>query len=68
MTYKELLKNYRAKKVFIYGRSVVQIVDMETYVDNKVLKTDFIYHTDRNRRGVITVEHEGKDVTENFAV
>ena len=30
MTYKELLKNYRTKKVFIYGRSVIQIVDMET--------------------------------------
>ncbi len=58
MTYKELLKNYRSKKVFIYGRSVIQIVDMETYEDQGVKKTNFIYHTDRNRRGVITVEHE----------
>lgn len=67
MTYKELLKNYRSEKVFIYGRSVIQIVDKETYVDDGIKKTDFIYHTDRNRRGVITIDHEG-DVSENFAV
>lgn len=68
MTYKDLLKKYRAKKVFIYGRSVIQIVDMETYADSDKLKTDFIYHTERNRRGVITVEHEGRAVTDNYAV
>jgi len=68
MTYKELLKNYRSKKVFIYGRSVIRIVDMETYADKDVLKTDFIYHTERNRRGVITVEHEDRPVKEDFAV
>jgi hypothetical protein len=67
MTYKELLKNYRSKKVFIYGRSVIQIVDMETYTDSNHLKTDFIYHTERNRRGVITVTHDDQ-VTEKFAV
>ena len=68
MTYKELLKHYRNNSVFIYGRSVVQIVDMETYVDAETVKTDFIYHTERNRRGVITVEHQNKEVPEHFAV
>lgn len=67
MTYKELLSNYRSKKVFIYGKSVVQIVDMETYKDGDTLKTDFIYHTERNRRGKITVAHDG-NINEEFAV
>ena len=67
MTYKELLKKYRSKEVFIYGKSVIQIVEMETYEDSGVLKTNFIYHTERNRRGVITKEHDGKP-TEHFAV
>jgi hypothetical protein len=68
MTYKQLLKKYRSEEVFIYGKSVIKIVEMETYSDKDVLKTDFIYHTERNRRGVITVEHEGQAVVENFAV
>ncbi len=67
MTYKELLKNYWSKKVFIYGRSVIQIVDMDTYMDKDRKKTDFVYHTERNRRGVITVEHDGP-MPEGFAV
>ena len=67
MTYKELNRNYWSKKVFIYGRSVIQIVDKETYVDEDVLKTDFIYHTERNRRGIITVEH-GESSTQGLAV
>lgn len=67
MTYKDLLKKYRTNKVFIYGRSVIQIVDMETYTEDEKIKTDFVYHTERNRRGVITIEHDGK-VNEEFAV
>ncbi|MFH2092058.1 MAG: hypothetical protein ABIJ31_06815 [Pseudomonadota bacterium] len=67
MTYKELLKKYNSKEVFIYGKSVIQIVEMETYVDSDVKKTDFIYHTERNRRGVITIAHDDQ-VTEKFAV
>ncbi len=58
MTYEELLNNYRSSTVFIYGRSVMQIVDMTTYMDSDVLKTDFIFNTDRNRKGVITIDHE----------
>lgn len=67
MTYKELLKNYRTKKVFIYGRGVIQIVDMENYTEDDIMKTDFIYQTERNRRGVITIEHD-KKAEEKFAV
>lgn len=59
MTYDELLEKYRSKEVFIYGRSVVQIVDMATRCDTDDMKTDFIYHTERNHRGIITIEHEG---------
>lgn len=58
MTYEELLNKYRSKEVFIYGRGVVQIVDMKTYSDSDGMKTDFIYHTDRQRRGIITKEHD----------
>lgn len=58
MTYEELLDNYRSKTVFEYGRSIIQIAEMETYIDSGILKTDFIYHTDRQRRGVITIAHE----------
>ena len=60
MTYDELLDKYRSKEVFIYGRSVVQIVDMATRCDSDHMKTDFIFHTDRNRRGIITIAHEGR--------
>jgi len=59
MTYEELLDKYRSKEVFIHGRAVIQIVEMKTYVESEILKTDFIYHTERNRRGVITIEHKG---------
>ena len=58
MTYNDLLKKYRSGEVFIYGRSVVQIVDMATRCDTDDMKTDFIYHTERNRRGIITVSNE----------
>jgi len=67
MTYKSLLEKYRTKEVFIYGRSVVQLVDKKTYVDSGVKKTDFEYHTDRHRRGLITVEHEDENLAQ-FAV
>ena len=58
MTYEELLAKYKSKEVFIYGKSVVQIVDMETRYNAGFKQTDFIYHTDRNRRGIITVDHD----------
>jgi hypothetical protein len=58
MNYEELLSKYRTKEVFIYGRSVIQLTDMETYLDSQVLKTDFIFHTDRNRQGVISIVHD----------
>ena len=67
MDYETLLDKYKTKEVFIYGRSVVQIVDMETYDDSGTLKTDFIYHTERNRRGKITIKHKDK-TTENLAI
>ncbi len=67
MTYKSLLEKYRTKEVFIYGRSVVQLVDKKTYVDSGITKTDFEYHTDRHRRGLITVEHDDH-ASEQFAV
>ena len=54
MTYEELVDHYRSKKVFIYGKSVVQIVDMQTYIDSGILQTDFFYHTERHHRGTIT--------------
>ena len=57
MTYDELMEKYRSKEVFIYGRSVVQIVDRETRYEGNTRHTDFIYHTDRNRRGIISVAH-----------
>ncbi|WP_022668102.1 hypothetical protein [Desulfospira joergensenii] len=66
MTYEELVDNFRSKKVFIYGKSVVQIVDMKTYADSHGTKTDFIFQTDRQNRGIITREH-GNGVPENFA-
>ncbi len=66
MTYQQLLKKYHTRKVFIYGRSVVQIVDKQTYIDDGEKKTDFIYHTERNRRGVITVSHG--EAQQRFAV
>ena len=58
MTYEELLAKYKSKEAFIYGRSVVQIVEMKTRCDPESMKTDFIYHTERNRRGIITIAHE----------
>ncbi len=58
MNYETLLERYRTKEVFVYGRSVIQIVDTKTYVDAGIKKTDFIYHTERNNRGVITVAFE----------
>ncbi len=61
MTYEELLKKYKTKEVFIYGKSVIHLVDMKTYVESDTVKTDFIFHTDRNRRGVIKIAHEVKD-------
>ena len=57
MTYETLLEKYRTKEVFIYGRSVMQIVEKKTYVDSGIYKTDFIFHTERNRRGIITAVH-----------
>ncbi len=33
MTYETLLDKYKTQEVFIYGKSVIQIVDMETTVD-----------------------------------
>ncbi len=59
MTYDELLKKYQSKEVFIYGKSVVQIVDIQTRCEKNSKKTDFIYHTERNRRGIITIDHQG---------
>ncbi|MEH0019646.1 MAG: hypothetical protein V6Z89_08335 [Desulfobacter sp.] len=58
MDYDTLLEKYRTKETFIYGRSVMQIVDKNTYEDSGVTKTDFIYQTERQNRGVITVAHE----------
>ena len=58
MDYEALLEKYRTKEVFIYGRSVMQIVDKKTYFDSGTKKTDFIYQTERQNRGVITVAHE----------
>lgn len=58
MNYETLLKRYRTKEAFIYGRSVIQIVDKKTYVDAGIKKTDFIYHTERHNRGIITVRSE----------
>jgi hypothetical protein len=61
MTFDELCDKYRSGEVFIYGKSVIQIVDMATRCDENEMKTDFIYHTERNRRGIITVAHEGRN-------
>ncbi|MCP3873834.1 MAG: hypothetical protein GY699_11835 [Desulfobacteraceae bacterium] len=58
MNYDTLLEKYRTKQVFIYGRSVIHIVDTQTYIDTGIKKTDFIFHTERNNRGIITVENE----------
>jgi hypothetical protein len=55
MTYKSLMEKYRTKESFIYGRSVMQIVDKESVVDEGVRKTKFYYQTDRLNRGIITV-------------
>ena len=60
MTYEQLLEKYKTKEVFIYGRSVMQIVDMSTQCRNRTLETDFTYRTDRHHRGVITVAHPGR--------
>lgn len=61
MKYEMLLEKYRTKEVFIYGRSVVRIVEKKTYVDSGVRKTDFVFQTERNHRGIITVPNEDKD-------
>ena len=68
MTYEELLDHYRSKTVFEYGKSIIQIAEMETYIDSDTLKTDFIYHTDRNRRGIISITHEktSDEMAENW--
>jgi hypothetical protein len=66
MNYETLLEKYRTKEVFIHGRSVIQIVETQTYFDAEIKKTDFIFHTERNNRGIITVEHENT-TAENFA-
>ena len=60
MDYDTLLEKYKNKEVFIYGRSVVRIVDKNTYVDSGIKKTDFIYQTERLNRGTITVENNEK--------
>lgn len=60
MDYDTLLEKYRTKEVFIYGRSVMQLVDKQTYVNSGIKKTDFIFETERHNRGIITVEHGGK--------
>ena len=61
MDYETLMEKYRSKEVFIYGRSVVRIVEKKTYVDAGTRKTDFVFQTDRNHRGIITVPNENKD-------
>jgi hypothetical protein len=67
MDYKALLKKYQTKEVFIYGRSVMQIVDKHTYVDSGIEKTDFIFQTERLNRGAITVANaEGKKTGEKI--
>lgn len=58
MDYDTLMERYRTKQAFIYGRSVMQIIDTKTYVDAGITKTDFIYKTERNNRGIITLAHE----------
>ncbi|MCG8616288.1 MAG: hypothetical protein MI802_08735 [Desulfobacterales bacterium] len=58
MTYKSLMEKYKTKESFIYGRSVMQIVDKETFVDGGIRKTKFYYQTDRLNRGVITVSND----------
>ena len=67
MEFKSLLNKFETQEVFIYGKSVIQIVEMKTYIDNNQLKSDFIYHTDRNRRGIITITHKDKE-SENLAL
>ena len=57
MDYNTLLEKYRKKEVFIYGRSVMQLVGKKTYVDSGIKKTDFIFQTERHNRGIITVDH-----------
>lgn len=61
MNFKSLLEKYNSQEVFIHGNSVIQIVDMKTYSDSGDLKTDFIYHTERNRRGIITIVHQDNE-------
>ena len=61
MDYETLMEKYRTKEVFIYGRSVVRIVEKKTYVDAGIRKTDFVFQTDRNHRGIITVPNENKE-------
>ncbi|HCY88336.1 MAG TPA: hypothetical protein DHV36_24580 [Desulfobacteraceae bacterium] len=58
MTYESLMEKYRTKDSFIYGRSVIQIVDKETFTEEGVRKTNFYYQTDRLNRGVITVVND----------
>jgi hypothetical protein len=62
MTYNDLMKKYRSNEVFIYGRSVMQIVDTVTYQEEGITKTDFVFKTDRNRRGIITKAHFDEEV------
>lgn len=57
MDYNTLMEKYRTQEAFIYGRSVMQIVETRTYEEDGVTKTDFIYKTERQNRGVITVAH-----------
>ena len=58
MTYESLMEKYRTKESFIYGRSVMQIVDKKNFVEEGVRKTKFYYQTDRLNRGVITVVND----------
>jgi hypothetical protein len=58
MDYDTLLEKYKNKEVFIYGKSVMQLIDKKTYVDSGIKKTDFIFQTERLNRGIITVEND----------
>lgn len=61
MNFQSLFQKFQNQEAFIHGNSVIQIVDMKTYTDAGRLKTDFIFHTERLRRGIITVEHQNTE-------
>ena len=58
MDYESLMEKYKTGEVFIYGRSVMRIVDTHTYMDADTKKTDFIFKTERNNQGKITITHD----------